>query len=150
MTPHLPSRGDRVAVLLSSLGLLLIGAALVLIISTTWYPQPPLSRLAVRVVNAPTVNGDVYVEVDYCKRYALPPAEVRWALVDGVTVMLPPYTVSLPVGCHVLTVALPLNRSVAPGVYQLQVTGIYRPWPWREIVHEERSAPFRLGPEPKT
>lgn len=148
MTPVLidgPTRGDRLALRLAGMGLALIGLALAAVIATAWYPLPPLSRLAIRVVNAPVVNGELHIQVDYCKRYNVPPAEVRWALLDGVSIILPPYVMTLPEGCHVMTVSMPLNRSVAPGVYQLQVTGIYRLWPWRDVVYVERSAPFRIG-----
>ena len=139
-------RGDHLAVVLSSLGLAFIGAAILLLIATAWYPPAPLTRLSISVVGTPRATGDLLVLVDYCKRSDVPPAEVRWALVDGVTVMLPPCTVTLPLGCHQTTVSLPLSRVVPPGVYQLQVTGIYRMWPWRDVVYTRRTPSFRLQP----
>jgi hypothetical protein len=138
------STGDRVLMSLMSVGVILISVAIVGALTTAWVPGGPLSRLAIRVIGSPRVNGDLHIEVDYCKVRSTAPAEVRWSLLDGVEIMLPPYVVTLPEGCHVRIVALPLTRAVAPGVYQLQVTGIYRIWPWRDEVYIRRSPPFRL------
>lgn len=146
MTATRRSRSD-IASILSSLALAFISFVVMGGIVTAWYPAGPITRLSIRVVNSPRVNGDVHVFVDYCKASDMPPAEVRWALLDGVAVMLPPHVVTLPKGCHQTTVGIPLNRSVAPGVYQLQVTGIYHVWPWREVVYTRTSPPFRLLPE---
>lgn len=147
MTAHHRSAKDRALVWLMSVAVGLIALFAVGLVASMWLPPGPLARLTIRVVNAPRVAGDIHVAVDYCKRSNYPPAEVRWALLDGVAIMLPPYMVTLPVGCHVIAVSLPLNRSIAPGVYQLQVTGIYRLWPWREVVYSQRSPSFRLLPE---
>jgi hypothetical protein len=141
---------DRTLVVLMSVGVLIIAASLGGLFLTAWFPAGPLTRLAIRVVDTPRVNGDLHVEVDYCKSRDTAPAEVRWSLLDGVEIMLPPYVVTLPEGCHVRIVALPLTRVVTPGVYQLQVTGIYHIWPWREDVVTRRSPPFRLLPEHDT
>jgi len=140
---------DRALMSLMSVAVGLIALGLIGLLATAWFPSGPLTRLAIRVVNEPHVNGDLHIEVDYCKSRATAPAEVRWALIDGVSVMLPPYVVTLTEGCQVRVVSLPLARNVAPGVYQLQVTGIYRLWPWREEVYSRRSPPFRLLPEPR-
>jgi len=138
---------DRALMLLMSLSVGLISLGMVGLVATAWYPPGPITRLVIRVVNEPRVNGELHIEVDYCKSRDTAPAEVRWALLDGVEIMLPPYVVTLPEGCHVRVVALPLTRAVAPGVYQLQVTGIYHIWPWREEVYTRRSPSFRLLPE---
>lgn len=138
---------DRTLVRLTSAGILMIALALVALFLTTWFPMGPLTRLTIRVVDTPRVNGDLHIEIDYCKSRETAPTEVRWSLLDGVEIMLPPYVVTLPEGCHVRTVALPLTRVVAPGVYQLQVTGIYQVWPWREEVYIRRTPSFRLLPE---
>jgi len=141
---------ERALVSLVSVGITLFAITLFGLLATAWFPAGPLSRLAIRVVNTPRVGGDLNIEVDYCKDRQTAPSEVRWSLLDGVEIMLPPYVVTLPEGCHVRVVALPLTRAVAPGVYQLQVTGIYHIWPWREEVYIRRSPSFRLLPESKT
>lgn len=143
---HTRTRGDHLAVVLSSSGLVFVGLAMLVLVATAWYPPAPIARLSISVVGTPQATGNLLVLVDYCKRSDVPPAEVRWALVDGVTVMLPPYVVTLPSGCHQTTVSLPLSRVVPPGIYQLQVTGIYRVWPWREVVITRRTPSFRLQP----
>ena len=138
---------DRALVVLMSAGILLLALALGGVFLTTWFPVGPLTRLSIRIVDTARVNGDLHIEIDYCKSRMTAPSEVRWSLLDGVEIMLPPYVVTLPEGCHVRTVALPLTRAVAPGVYQLQVTGIYEVWPWRHEVYIRRTPPFRLLPE---
>ena len=143
------STADRVLMCLMSVAVGVIAASMIGLLATAWFPSGPLTRLTIRVVNEPRVNGEVHIAVDYCKSRDTAPAEVRWSLLDGVSIMLPPYVVTLPQGCHVLTVSLPLARNIAPGVYQLQVTGIYHLWPWREEVYIRRSPPFRLLPEAK-
>lgn len=135
---------------LTSVAVGLIALGMIGLLATAWFPAGPLTRLTIRVVNEPRVNGEIHIEVDYCKVRDTAPAEVRWALIDGVSVMLPPYVVTLPQGCHVIVTSLPLARNIAPGVYQLQVTGIYHLWPWREEVYLRRSPPFRLLPEMKS
>jgi hypothetical protein len=137
---------DRALMSLVSVAVGLIFLVVVGLMATAWYPAGPLTRLAIRVVNEPHVNGEIHIEVDYCKSRDTAPAEVRWSLLDGVSVMLPPYVVTLAEGCQVRVVSLPLSRNVAPGVYQLQVTGIYHLWPWREEVYIRRSPPFRSSP----
>jgi hypothetical protein len=149
MTYH-RSVSERVLMGAMSLAIVLLCAGMLGLLATAWYPAGPLSRLTIRVVNEPRVNGDLHIEVDYCKDRQTAPSEVRWSLLDGVEIMLPSYVVTLPEGCHVRVVALPLTRAVAPGVYQLQVTGIYHIWPWREEVYIRRSPSFRLLPEAGT
>jgi hypothetical protein len=149
MTYH-RSVSERVLMGTMSLAIVLLCAGMLGLLATAWYPAGPISQLTIRVVNEPRVNGDLHIEVDYCKDRQTAPSEVRWSLLDGVEIMLPPYVVTLPEGCHVRVVALPLTRAVAPGVYQLQVTGIYQVWPWRVEVYIRRSPSFRLLPEAGT
>lgn len=135
---------DRALIRLTSAGIMLIAASVVGLFLTVWFPFGPLEHLTIRVVDTPRIGGDLHIEVDYCKTRSTAPSDVRWSLLDGVEIMLPPYVVTLPEGCHVRVVSLPLTPSVAPGVYQLQVTGIYRIWPWRDEVYIRRSPPFRI------
>jgi hypothetical protein len=137
---------DHVLVSLMSVAVGVITLSMVALLATAWWPRGPLTQLEIRVVAPPRAQGDLLVEVTYCKAWDLAPAEVRWALIDGVTIMLPPYTVTLDPGCHTRVVSLPLARAIAPGVYQLQVTGIYELWPWRHEVYIRTSPPFRLLP----
>ncbi len=146
MTTGHRSLFDHALVTMMSLAVGLITLSMVALLTTAWWPRGPLTQLEIRVTGTPRAQSDLLVEVSYCKVWNLSPSEVRWALLDGVTIMLPPYTVTLDSGCHVRVVSLPLSRVIAPGIYQLQVTGIYEVWPWRNEVYVRRSPAFRLLP----
>lgn len=117
---------------------------------TIWYPWNPITTVNVRVVGTPVVGQAMTVEVNYCKVRDWVPAEVRFSLLNEVTVMLPNSPASLPVGCHVTNVVVPLPRHIVPTKYRLQLETIYRPWPWVEIPYVRQSPVFTMAAAPET
>jgi hypothetical protein len=132
--------------LLAQITLTLLGLGSMLFAVTVFYPFNPITKLELRVVNAPAVGGSIVVEVDYCKAREWVPDEVRWSLNNDVTVILPVATASLPSGCNVRRVYLPLPQHIAIGNYKLQEEVVYSPWPWRSFTYVVQSPMFRLYP----
>lgn len=114
------------------------------VVTVAW-PFNPVTRVRIDVENTPVTAGEPIIAlVDYCKTRDWTPREVRWSLVNDVTVILTPTPVSLPVGCHVKRLLIPTSRHIAPGHYQLQEELIYQPWPWRQFVYVRRSPVFEM------
>ena len=117
----------------------------------TWlYPFDPLSKVEIRVVNQPVMSGQILVEIDYCKERAWVPHDNRWSLTNDITIILPVATASLPVGCHIKRLLMPLPRHVVAGEYRLQLETIYEPWPWRAFVYVRQSPVFAITPRTET
>jgi len=112
----------------------------------TLRPLDPVPKLALTVQEPIRAGGDLFIRVDYCKAAGYTPAAVRWSLIDGVTIMLPPTVVTLDVGCHVTTLILPSSPHMVAGRYMLRVDGIYQPYPWRTIVETAISPVFEVTP----
>jgi hypothetical protein len=108
----------------------------------TLRPLDPVPRLELTVLGPTHAGSDLQVRVDYCKREGFAPSAVRWSLVDGVTIMLPPTIVTLAPGCRVLTLVLPGTPHMTPGRYRLRVDGVYMLYPWRSAVIESASSPW--------
>lgn len=115
---------------------------------TIWYPWAPITSLSVRVVGRPVIGASMTVAVDYCKARDWVPAEVRFSLLNEVTVLLPlTAAASLPTGCHITNIIVPLPRHIVPTKYRLQLETIYRPWPWKELAYVRQSQVFEMQPE---
>lgn len=142
----MPTRADvmlhRISVAFGLCAWVVVG----LLFYTLWWPFDPVPKLQIAVVGPTRAGQDLRVKIDYCKAPGFVATEVRWALVDGATIMLPSTLVTLPPGCHTLTVILPSSVHMTPGRYQLRVEGIYRPWLWRELVERATSEWFEVGP----
>jgi len=111
----------------------------------TLRPLDPVPKLALTVLGPTRTGADLEVRVDYCKTEGFTPSAVRWSLVDGVTIMLPPTVVTLAPGCRVTILLLPGTPHMTPGVYLLRVDGIYTPYPWRSpIIVSASSPPFEV------
>jgi hypothetical protein len=115
-------------------------------VATLAWPYDPVPKLEIAVVGPTHAGGALRVHVDYCKATGYTPIEVRWALIDGVTIILPPTMVTLPVGCRVTTFILPSSPHMTPGRYQLRVNGLYQTWPWRTVIEEAISPVFEVVP----
>jgi hypothetical protein len=138
---------DHVGIWIARITLTLLGS-LIIVFTWTWiYPFDPITKLRISVVNQPVVGASIVAEIDYCKTRAWVPAEARWSLNNEITIVLPVQTASLPTGCQVKRIYLPIPIHVAPGAYQLQEELVYSPWPWRDFVYVVRSPMFTLRPE---
>jgi hypothetical protein len=111
---------------------------------TTFWPWNPITRLNITVVGSPMAGRSLTVNIDYCKARAWAPAEVRWMLVNDVSIVLPVQTASMPPGCHIKPLLLPLPRHILPGEYRLQEELIYEPWPWKQYVYVVQSPTFTV------
>jgi len=137
---------ERIAADMANIAIIVIGVGGLSAVGTLVWPYHPVPRLEIAVVG-PTHAGDALrVHVDYCKTAGYNPYEVRWALLDGVTIMLPPTLVTLPPGCDQLTILLPSSPHMVPGSYKLRVQGFYAVWPWRTVIEEATSKPFEVTP----
>ena len=113
----------------------------------TLRPLDPVPKLELTIIGPTPAGADLKVRVDYCKAEGFTPTAVRWSLVDGVTIMLPPTIVTLAPGCHSTTLILPGTPHMTPGTYMLRVDGVYTPYPWRAaIIETATSAPFEVVP----
>lgn len=139
-----PTAMDRVSRVIANVTLSMLGLFALVFFITMLYPWEPITRLEIQVVGESRVNAGLVVAVDYCKARAWPPDEVRWALVNDITVVLPTTLMSMPVGCHVKQLGIPMPIHAIPGTYQLQEELIYRPWPWKTYTYVRRSQPFTL------
>ena len=119
---------------------------IVAFVVTAWYPWNPVTKLSISIVGQPRVGDDIRVRIDYCKTREWTPREVRWSLQDDIVIVLERTTMSLPVGCRVVTLTVPGSEKLVPGGYQLQEEVIYQPWPWREFLYVRRTPPFHLLP----
>lgn len=107
----------------------------------TLRPLDPVPKLELTVIGPTHAGADLKVRVAYCKTAGFTPSAVRWSLVDGVTIMLPPTIVTLTPGCHVTTLILPGTPHMTPGRYLLHVDGVYVPYPWRAPIVEPATSP---------
>ncbi len=141
--PH-RSWPEQAGVWLSSVAVIIIIGAVVTALATAFAPITQIAKLNIRVIGSPVAGEGLVVELDYCKVYQWTPADVRWSLVNEVTVVLHSTRMSMPVGCHVKRLAVALPAHVAPGQYVLQEELFYRPWPWRELTYVAQSPSFTL------
>ena len=113
----------------------------------TLRPIDPVTRLELTVMGPTVAGGDLRVMVAYCKAEGYTPEAVRWSLVDGVTIILPPLVVTLQPGCHTTLLVMPTARQMVAGSYRLRVDGVYRPFLWRApIIETATSNEFTVGP----
>ena len=140
-----PTREDRTVNLVMSVVTLVVWLACAVFL---WSLRPidPVPKLQIAVVGETRAGSDLRVRVDYCKAEGYTPLAVRWSLIDGVTIMLPPTIVTLATGCHVTTLILPSSPHMTPARYILRVDGVYQPMPWRTIVKTAISPPFEVSP----
>ena len=138
----------RGMMVVASLTLISMWAAMIVFAATAWYPWNPITTVNVRVTGQPQVGRPMYIVVDYCKARDWAPQEVRFSLVNEVTVVLPPSTLSLPTGCHTTSIRVPLPKHIVPTAYRFQLETIYQPWPWRTIQYVRQSPVFQMRPDP--
>ena len=135
---------DHFSRVIANVTLSMLGLFALVFFVTMIYPWDPITKLEIRVVGESRVDTGIVVSVDYCKVRNWTPAEVRWALVNDITIVLPTTLMSMPVGCHVKQLAIPMPIHAMPGTYQLQEELIYKPWPWKAYQYVRRSQPFAL------
>lgn len=146
MTFHTSSgtRMERVGADIANAALALIGLCVAYLIVITFTARSPLSKLEI-AVREPVVVGEwLLVDMDYCKTANEIAHEIRWNLIDGVTILLTPTIGSLPVGCRTTTIALEPVKQMVAGRYKLQVMLVYNPLPWRTIYHAADSQYFQV------
>jgi hypothetical protein len=138
--------GEQVFVWLGSLASTLVMVVTLAGIAATAWPYQPLTHFKISVPTGAAVGDELGVFLDYCKTSDWwVPREIRWHLVNDVTVGLDGPKAALPAGCDPHRyVALYLSPHVAPGRYRLQVDVIYQPLPWREIPYSRQSEPFEV------
>lgn len=137
--------GDRVSRAIAVIALTLLSAVVVAFIVTIIYPWNPITSVEIRVVGSPHVGAYLTVEVTYCKARSWTPSDVRWSLINEVSIVLPDTPMSFPPGCHVKRIAVAVPRHVMPGDYKLKEELHYEPWPWKSYVYERESPVFRLS-----
>jgi hypothetical protein len=135
---------DHISKILADTTLTLALILVIMVMVTVWYPWNPITKLRIKVLGVPVPGTTITVEVDYCKAREWVPAELRWSLLNDVVVILPASTASLPTGCHVVRILLPLPMHVVPGEYQLQEELTYRPWPWTAYEYLAQSPTFMI------
>jgi hypothetical protein len=143
---HRRSLFEVVAVWMASVSTAVISIGIVGLTLTFWWPYEPVTSLEIAVLGTAHPGGTLTVRVDYCKPDEAAPTDVRWTLINDVTILLEDGTASLPAGCHVTSRIFVLSAQVPPGRYRLQVEGLYQPWPWRRVEYLRRSAPFEVAP----
>ncbi len=142
-----PTTGDRISRVIATITLALLSAIVLAFIVTIVYPWNPITSVEIRVVGTPRVGAYLTVELTYCKARAWAPSDVRWSLVNEVSIVLPATLMSFPPGCHVKRLGVAIPRHVMPGNYRLKEELHYDPWPWKSYVYERESPVFRLfGP----
>lgn len=140
-----PTRMDHVSRSVANFTLSLLTVVMLGFIATAIYPWNPVTRLDISLIGAQSARSALDVRIDYCKAREWTPVDVRWALVNDITIVLPTTLMSMPVGCHVKQVSVPMPIHAIPGRYQLQQEVIYRPWPWKTITYLRRTPWFQLG-----
>ena len=143
MTYCRPMR-ETVSVWLASVATTFVAVGILLLSATIWWPYAFVTRLEIAAVNTPRAGGDLVVRVDYCKPEEAAPRNVRWTLINDVTIVLDHATTSLPAGCRVTTMVFGLSPQVPAGRYRIQVESLYEPWPWRRLSYLARSVPFEI------
>jgi hypothetical protein len=143
-------RGYQRMVTLATATLMSVWVVMAILAVTIWYPWNPVTKLRIRVVGEPVVGRSMTVEVDYCKAREWVPDEVRFSLLNEVTISIPFSAISLPTGCHVTNVVVPLPQHIVPTRYRVQLETIYRPWPWVEIPIIRQSRIFQMLATPET
>lgn len=139
-----PTTMDRVSKAIANLALTALTVLASVFVVTIVYPWDPIAKVEIAVVGQPIAGKDLIVSIDYCKSRAWTPTLVRWSLMNDVTVVLPTTTASLPTGCHVKRLAVPIPLHVAPGEYRLQEELTYQPWPWKYYTYVRQSQTFTL------
>jgi len=115
--------------------------------TTMWYPWNPLTKLELAVLGTPRVGKILEVELNYCKQRDWASHEIRWSLVNDVTIVLPRESAfNLPLGCNSKNIILMLPQHIMPTDYKLQLEVIYEPWPWTELVYTRASQRFHVLP----
>lgn len=142
-----PTRGERFRTAVANITLSLFLMLVIVFLCTLYYPWNPITKLEIAIVGEPHAGGILAVDVSYCKTRSWTPREVRWALLNDISIILPLTSFTLPVGCSSRRVLLPIPVHVAPGDYKLQTEVIYEPWPWRTFVYvAETPAAFQVAP----
>lgn len=124
--------------------LVFICGCLVWAIATMVYPYQQLTQYDMRVVGTPRAGETLRVAMHYCKAHDWPIDSLTWSLEDGIQISLEAAPIALPIGCHDVTVNLPVHEKIAGGVYILRREIRYSPWPWRDVSYDDRSQPFYL------
>lgn len=145
--PH-RSFGEQATIWIASLVSVCVALAAVAFPLTLLWPYDPLPSLSLTADATVRAGADLDVQLTYCKTTDWVPREVRWSLVNDVTVSLDGPKAALPVGCEDnRRVALPLSDHIAPGRYRVQIVVIYQPWPWREVRYiRETPTPVAILP----
>ena len=136
---------DRIAHWIIASALAVIGLAVLFVGLTMVRPYWFITRNHMTVS---VVGAVMHVQMDYCKTENRTPTAVRWALVDGITILIPRSPMTLPTGCHIVTIMVDLPEHVIPGTYVLQHEVFYCPWPWRTVSFIHVSPPFVIPPRP--
>lgn len=96
------------------------------------------------VVNKEVKAGGVVIVVkDYCKYTKVSATLVR-TLIDGTAIQLPTATSTLPEGCHVFNVSIPIPEYVPTGTYVLKTTSEYKVNPLRTISIDSLTEEFNV------
>lgn len=128
---------------IASVGVAVLVCAVIFGTYTLTWPYEPLTRLVLQVTPVVQMGYVLPVQADYCKTMRISP-EGRWSLQDGIVVELRGGIASLPVGCAVRTVNVPLNARTPPGHYRAVVELTYAVWPWRAVRYRFESNEFVL------
>jgi hypothetical protein len=123
----------------------LITAFVMLLLVGYWllWPYEILTDRTNAVVTSTEIHaGDIAIlKIHSCKHYDIPETTSR-ELIDGFVYMLPTVQTFYPVGCHDMTVWVPIPASTPPGEYRLSTTSEFHPNPLRTVSYHWETKQF--------
>jgi hypothetical protein len=140
------TKGEMVAAHSMTAMLVVFAVAIITALAVTFWPFDVLTKFEITVIGPTHAGQELQVQVDYCKTRDIMPAEVRWALSDGVMMFLAPTMSIVPQGCHVRVIMVPTTPHMTPGRYRLEQTVLYHPLPWRTEIERAISPWFEVVP----
>ena len=142
------TRYEYVMLWLTNVAVSIVCVGVFLISVTSVWPYKVFDRMAIRLANEPTVGGEVWLELDYCKYDPIVPHRIVMALQDSITILLYSSGHPLLMGCHVTQIREMLPAKVPAGLYTLELIAQYEPWPWRSFTLKYATPPFVVHPAP--
>ena len=133
------------ALTLSVLTFVIVAIFCGILLYWSFYPfKTIIDKQPSQVVNTEVEAGrSVIVIKDYCKYTSINATLIR-NLINNTSIPLPEVKSTLPKGCHVTNVIIPIPDYVPTGKYYLKTTSIYKINPVRTISVDANTVEFNI------